>query len=161
MGQFDFDAWYRANGSRLVATVRAAVLDEEIARDAVAEACARALRRWGRSVPDNPSGWVYVVALREARKRRSRLDSTETLVDGHLGSSEDHIARHDPVWEAVAQLPDRMRHAVALRYVGDLTEAQVADVLSISRGGASSLLHKAREELRTRLEDEVVDDARP
>ena len=41
--------------------------------------------------------------------------------------------------------------AVALRYLADFSEEEVANALSITRGGASSLLHKARASLRVTL----------
>lgn len=48
-----------------------------------------------------------------------------------------------------------MRAAVVLRYVADLQEQTVADVLGTSRGGVSSLLVKARTRLRTALVEEA------
>jgi DNA-directed RNA polymerase specialized sigma24 family protein len=40
-----------------------------------------------------------------------------------------------------------MRLAVALRYLGDLRETQIAEVMGITRGGVSSLLVKAHAHL--------------
>jgi DNA-directed RNA polymerase specialized sigma24 family protein len=51
-----------------------------------------------------------------------------------------------------------MRLAVALRYIGDLDETEIARAMSITRGGVASLLHKARASLRTVLDTEVSAD---
>ena len=47
----------------------------------------------------------------------------------------------------VADLPPRTRTAVALRYVADLTEAQVAEAMNVSRGTVASTLSSARQRL--------------
>ena len=60
----------------------------------------------------------------------------------------------DPdVWDAVAALPQRQREAIVLRYVGDLTERDVAGVLGISEGAASAALVAARRRLAEQLTD--------
>jgi DNA-directed RNA polymerase specialized sigma24 family protein len=38
------------------------------------------------------------------------------------------------VWDAVAALPRRERNALALRYLGGLTQAQVGEVLGVTPG---------------------------
>jgi RNA polymerase sigma-70 factor (ECF subfamily) len=145
-----FEEWYRANAGRLVAALAVAVGDVEVASDAVADACAKAFARWGRvSRTDNPSGWVYVVARREAA-RRQRRDGRDRQVVEPLRSIEDPLPSPE-LWAAVRGLPERMRAAVALRYLGGFSEEEVAEALSITRGGASSLLHKARASLREAL----------
>ena len=60
------------------------------------------------------------------------------------------------MWEAVRSLPERQRTAVALRYVLDLPEAEVAALMGITRGAASSYLTAARRTLAVAL---AADDA--
>ncbi len=55
------------------------------------------------------------------------------------------------VWRAVATLSPRARTAVALRYVADLTEAQVADAMNVTRGTVATTLSRARRELADAL----------
>jgi RNA polymerase sigma factor (sigma-70 family) len=57
----------------------------------------------------------------------------------------------DALWAAVAALPDRTRQMVALRYVLDLPEADVAAALGVTRGTVASTLSKARQQLATVL----------
>jgi len=47
-----------------------------------------------------------------------------------------------------------MRLAITLRYLGDFSEREVPSLMIISRGGASTLLHKARETLSEALKEE-------
>jgi RNA polymerase sigma-70 factor, ECF subfamily len=128
--------------------------DAEAARDAVAEAFSRAYERWPRvAAMDSPSGWVYRVALNELRRRMRRraLESRWLRRERPRPISPPDI---DPeLWDAVATLPSRQREAIVLRYVGDLTERDVARVLGISEGAASAALVAARRRLAERLTD--------
>jgi DNA-directed RNA polymerase specialized sigma24 family protein len=64
--------------------------------------------------------------------------------------SQDRVPDLD-LWRLVQALPNRQRQVVILRYIGDLTEASIADVLGISAGSVSASLTKARATLRAGL----------
>ena len=51
----------------------------------------------------------------------------------------------------MAALPERQRLAVALRYLADLTEDQVASTMGIARGTVAATLHSARQTLAASL----------
>ncbi|MFV2020917.1 SigE family RNA polymerase sigma factor [Micromonospora sp. LOL_023] len=50
--------------------------------------------------------------------------------------------RHDDVVIALRALPPRQREAIVLRYYADLSEAQIAETMGVSRGAVKS--HTAR-----------------
>ncbi|ASU84816.1 SigE family RNA polymerase sigma factor [Nocardiopsis gilva YIM 90087] len=56
------------------------------------------------------------------------------------------------VIEALRRLPTRQREAIVLRYYGDLSEAQIADAMGISRGAVKSHTARGIAALRTVLE---------
>jgi RNA polymerase sigma-70 factor (sigma-E family) len=56
------------------------------------------------------------------------------------------------VVSALRSLPDRQREALVLRYYGDLSEAQIASVMGISRGAVKSHTARAMAALRAVLE---------
>ena len=56
------------------------------------------------------------------------------------------------VVSALRGLPERQREALVLRYYGDLSEAQIASVMGISRGAVKSHTARAMSALRTVLE---------
>ena len=56
------------------------------------------------------------------------------------------------VWERLRTLPLKQRTALALYYVGDLTEREVADVMHVSEGTVKQHLHRGRQTLRETLE---------
>lgn len=148
----DFAEWYRSNAARITRAVWAGCRDEDAALDAVADACARAYQRWDRvGRMDNPEGWVYVSAVRLAR-RRSRRAGRTTPSAGDTGPDVHADTDRIAVRQAIAALPTRMRTAIGLRYLLDLPEADVASVMGVSRGGVSALLAKARRRLAEQLE---------
>ena len=53
---------------------------------------------------------------------------------------------------ALRALPERQREALVLRYYGDLSEAQIASVMGISRGAVKSHTARAMAALRVVLE---------
>jgi RNA polymerase sigma factor (sigma-70 family) len=151
----DFVSWYERDYGRVVRTLALAIGDLDLAEECVAEAFARALIRWRavRSM-DARSGWVYTVAMniardswRKGRAERNWADSA-SICPPHPAPDEPD----DVLWQAVAALSPQMRAAVALRYVADLPEHEVARVMGIARGTVASTLHRARVQLAAALD---------
>ena len=61
--------------------------------------------------------------------------------------------RRSRVLEALRHLPDRQREVIALRYYLDLSEADIAETLGISRGAVKSHASRGASALRHLLED--------
>lgn len=150
----DFAGFYDAEREPMARALLIIGGDAEAACDAVAEAFSRAYARWPRvSAMDSPMGWVYRVALNDLR-RRMRRRAHERLLLRRVHVEIVPPADIDPeLWAAVAALPPRQREAIVLRYVGDLTEREVATVLGISEGAASNALTAARRRLADQLTD--------
>ncbi len=55
---------------------------------------------------------------------------------------------------ALRSLPDRQREVVVLRFYGDLSEAQIATAMGITRGAVKSHTSRAMAALRSVLERE-------
>jgi RNA polymerase sigma factor (sigma-70 family) len=147
-GEQAFGPWYAIHAAALVRAVAVGCGDAEVASEAVADACARAYLRWSEvGAMDNPAGWAYVAASRLARRRvarQRRLQPWQARHDRAVDAPSDDGV---DVRRAVARMPERMRTAVALRYLLDLSEADVAAAMGLTRGGVSSLLVKARKRL--------------
>ena len=71
------------------------------------------------------------------------------------GAEDDALAaeRRRAVLDALRPLPDRQREVLALRYYLDLSEADIADTLGISRGAVKSHASRGVAALRTLMED--------
>ncbi len=159
----DFEPWYRAQHPQIAAALIVVSGEHDLAYEAVDEAFVRAYARWTRvGRMDRPGGWVYRVALNDLRRRCRRRAIERRLLRRH-GRPADDVAPSLPrpdVWAAVRRLPDRQRQAVALRYLLDLPERDIARSMGISRGAVSASLVAARQTLG-RLLNESATDAPP
>lgn len=145
---------------------------EEVAQDTFVRAY-RALKRYPpeRIQTMRLKAWLYRVALNVARNRwRKKSHSFVSLhsVDpGGNGRSawetEDDSKRPDSRLERkreradlaslVAQLPDRYRTAIILRYVEGLRVEEVAEILKQPLGTTKSNLHRAINALRAAVSE--------
>jgi RNA polymerase sigma-70 factor (ECF subfamily) len=122
----------------------------DVAGDVTAEVL-RGLRRLRD--PARFDAWVHrITARRVLRAFRRGAERTQAEVPDDLGAFAaepgDAIALRDSMRRALASLPPRQRVAMALRYVHDLTEPEVAAVMGCRSGTAASLLSRARATLR-------------
>lgn len=128
--------------------------DRELARDAVQDAFAAALRS-RRSYRGDGSleAWVWRMVVNSARKARR-----PPLRDVRAGRREgDAVEPRDTgMVELLTGLPDRQRLAVFLRYYADLDYGAIADVLEVSPGTVGATLTAARRSLRRALEEVLV-----
>lgn len=160
----DFEAWYEQERPRVLAVCIALTGVPDEASEATDEAFVRALERWpmvGGMV--SPGGWVQVVALNHLRRhlrRRSRERRLLQASRGAPGVAGNQVPDSD-LWAAVAGLPRRQRTAVVLRYVHDLPETAIAEVMGIARGTVASTLAAATRALQQRLVQSHSDDSGP
>lgn len=151
----EFEIWYRAEYPRLVNTLAMVTGDRGLAADAAAEACTRALARWHRvGAMDRPGGWVYRVALNEAKRRIRRTSVERQLLRQQAGDTPPTappVHGDLDLWSAVGRLPERTREAVVLRYVADLTEPEIARALGVTRGTVATMLRRAHGRLAEEL----------
>lgn len=152
-GHAGFEAFYAAEHGRLVTTLLLATGDADAARDATDEAFLRALMAWPRvAAMASPAGWIYTVALNVVRRRARRRAMEERLLRRTPPVSEVPAPAGE-AWALVADLPPRQRTAVVLRYVADLTEAEIAAAMGVGRSTVSSTLIDAQRSLGRQLAD--------
>ena len=134
-----------------------AIRPPALAADAVDEAFARAFAGWDRvQALRSPAGWVYRVAVNEARRQLRRATREEAL----LAAAPPPRPAPPPggeAWLLVEGLPVRQRAAVVLRHVAGLTEAQIGEALGVTRSTVSSSLADAYRNLARHLADPDVD----
>lgn len=129
--------------------VAAIVGGEERAHDVVQEGFARALAKRRQFKGGSLEAWIWRIVLRQALDLRRRpTPLLEEAFDAELVSSESDPA----LAEAIRQLPPRRRLIVFLRYFGDLSYDQIAELLEISAGTVGAALTQAHEELRRELQ---------
>ena len=148
---------YRA----LVRLAAMLVRDTQTAEEVVQDAFVAMHGGWQR-LRDNDKALAY---LRQAVVNRSRsVLRHRTVIDKNMQKappdmpSAEHgalvlLERH-AVIAALRALPERQREAIVLRYYADLSEAEIAASMGISRGAVKSHTFRGMTALRAALEQE-------
>ena len=108
--------------------------------------------RHGSALP-----WLLTIAgrrVRDERKYRARRSRRERAVGEERSELQEASVTDDGIDEHVRTLPPRQRAALELRYVHDLTHAQVASVLGVSLRTAKAWSAQGLAMLRDALEAE-------
>ena len=130
-------------GARYASLRRLAYLlcgDWSEAEDVVQIALARCQRRWGSIRSEDPHSYVrraVVNAAHNERRRRglrARADLPEDLPASMAGDLDQRAA----LVAALRSLPMAQREVLVLRYLEDLSEAQIAEQLQLPAGTVKS-----------------------
>ena len=131
--------------------------DVHLAEEAVQEAFAQLCLNWARvSKYDDQAAWVRRVAINRATDHRRFVwrKARFLLRLAHHAPMRAPAPPADPqLAEAIRRLPVKQRTAVALFYLADLSLVDVAAAMSISEGAVKRHLSRARNSLRTILEE--------
>ncbi|HET7654237.1 MAG TPA: sigma-70 family RNA polymerase sigma factor [Acidimicrobiales bacterium] len=123
------------------------------ADDCFQETFLAALRAWpDLRTDDNLRGWVFTIAARKAadahRARGRRPVPSDAVPVREAAPTE---LGDDELWDRVRELPPKQRTAVVLRYVVDLTHADIADALGSSEEAARRNVHEGLKKLKGAL----------
>ena len=127
--------------------------DHAVAEEIVQDALERTYRRWSKvDTYDRPGAWVRRVVLHQsisvARRSKSERSALDRLRRRRASGSEPPEPLRE-IWSAVRDLPEKQATAVALHYGADLSIATVAEEMELSESAVKTLLHRARNTLRT------------
>jgi RNA polymerase sigma-70 factor (sigma-E family) len=151
----DFTQFYEDEVQRMVRSLTLVTGDLTTAEEVVAEAFARAWSRWPQvSATRRPGAWVMRVALNLAndRWRRRRIERRKAAAVARADESWDPQPQIDQrLWRAVRDLPEHERTLVALRYIADLSQVEIAEALGVATGTVASGLNRARHKLGVAL----------
>ena len=156
-----FDALYRRYLARVYSYAYYELGDHHAAEDATEATFVSALtnlhRFEERARPDDGDGastfrvWLFQIARNEVagERRRARRRPVqpigETLVADPLDVESAAVRRDEArrAWKAVGRLPAERRQAMVMRFVDELSTAEIAGVLGKSEGAVRVLIHRA------------------
>jgi RNA polymerase sigma-70 factor (ECF subfamily) len=133
---------------------------EDIAQESFLRAH-RNLARYDAAKGASFATWLFTIAKRlafdELRRsgRQAPLETTETVTDHQPGACESLQARQqrEQVRQALRQLPEPYRSAIALAYIQELSLEQIAAIEQCAVGTVKSRIFRAKEQLRSLLLD--------
>lgn len=156
-----FDALYRRYLARMYSYAYYELGDHHLAEDATEATFVSALtnlhRFEERARPADGEGastfrvWLFQIARNEiaGERRKSRRHPVEpigeTVVVDPLDIEAAAVRRDEAraAWRAVGRLPGERRQAMVLRFVDELSTAEIAGVLGRSEGAVRVLIHRA------------------
>jgi RNA polymerase sigma factor (sigma-70 family) len=152
---------YRDHGRLVGGLCRALLRDAAEGEDATQQvflAAHKALLN-GTS-PREPAAWLATIARNECWARirgRMREPLPAAEVDGVTSLSDPlaeavRNANLAAMWRAIADLPRQQREALLLREFGGLSYEELAGALAVSGSAVESLLFRARQGVRARIE---------
>ena len=157
-----FDSLYERTFPKVYAYVASLLRDRSAAEDVTAQAFERAYRKRRTYRPSRGSreAWVFGIARNAAldelrkRRRRARLEGEpEDLAAPSLDDHAELALRREAVRAALETLEDRERELVALKFMGGLSNSEIARVLGVSESSAGTKLHRTITKLREACHD--------
>jgi RNA polymerase sigma-70 factor (ECF subfamily) len=150
-----FEAFYREEYPAVVALVYGLIGSAWAAEDLAQEAFLRAHNDWTRvGGMAAPSAWVRRVALNLAVSRYRKLRSeaaAKVRLRPDVTSLQPPTAESQAFWQEVRRLPRRQSQVLVLRYIDELSVAEIAKILHVADGTVKALMHQARTRLARQL----------
>ena len=149
-----YDAYY----GRIYAYIYHRIGDARLAEDLAADVFLRMLesvktaKGWQKSL----TGWLYRIAhnlvidhyRRQAKRQGPSLDETILLNHEGLTSHLDQLLTKEQLRVAIQSLTEEQQQVIMLKFVEDLSNAEVAEILGKTEGAVKALQHRALVSLR-------------
>lgn len=158
-----FSAIVQRHTSRFYAVAFRVVLAKEDAEDVVQEAFCKLWNgkaTWQADKGAKFTTWFYRIVTNQALDFLARRNRQRgTVLDDNLPSGEANAEdmawvqeQGDAVNAALAELPERQRVAVTLFFTEELSQKEAADVMGITPKAVESLIGRAKQTLRERMQ---------
>jgi RNA polymerase sigma factor (sigma-70 family) len=158
-GKAEFARVYDDHVWRVYGFLAYRLRDRDVAEDLTQATFERALRAWSRFDPRRASELTWLLAIarnllidhhrRDKSARNEPID--ERMLPGVPGP-EERLSAAPELSEALAQLSDRDREVLALRFGGDLTGPEIAELMNLSLANVQQIVSRSLRKLRTLLD---------
>jgi RNA polymerase sigma-70 factor, ECF subfamily len=169
---------YRDHVARVFRAVRPLVRSEHEAEDVVQETFTKALSALSRYEPRANArfiSWLLAIATNTAFKHARRFrfstmapaeidairERQQRTSSDPAGEALDLARRRSALLTALAELPERERAIVSLRYGAELSVAEVAAIVRISEANVRKICERQRKRLVERIEAMLAKPPRP
>lgn len=153
-----FEQLYNEYAEYAIRTAYAITKNNADASDAVQEAFIRVYRNIIFYDEDRPfKPWFYKILVNECNrimKRKSKVIPIDQYLDDHyMGTQEDDykFEKYEELYAAVQELNEINRIPIILKYLNNLSEKEIAEILDINVNTVKSRLFKGRERIKRAL----------
>lgn len=120
---------------------------------------------YNESKPFQP--WLFAICVNTFRNAYKKAKSkpvalfsineeTEWAINNTADSTPEFNEEHDLLRHLINELDEKYKIVIVLHYFGDYSVEELASIIGIPQGTVKSRLHKARELIRERLEDNEI-----
>ena len=134
--------------------------DRDTAEDLTQATFERALRAWSRFDPRRASVSTWLLAIARnllidhyRRDRSSLTDPIDERLAPAVPGPEERLTASPELLGALARLSERDREVLALRFGGDMTGPEIADLLNLTLANVQQILSRSLRRLRGLLDD--------
>lgn len=131
----------------------------EMARDVVQDTFVKLHRELKTQEPENLKAWLFTVcrnrALDVLRKNKRMTSTEEEVLEAISDDAQPNPAKlaerndtHDRVMKFLGRLTENQQEVIRLKFQGDLSYKEIADVTGLSSGNVGYLLHHGLKRLR-------------
>lgn len=156
------DDIYRSHRMGMVRLAILLVDDLQSAEDVVQEAFTGLYKNWSKLRDRRAAiGYLRTAVVNGSRSmlRRRRTARAYVPPDSGTARSAESLAmmsaEHRAVVAALADLPDRQREVLVLRYYGGLSEAEIAEATGLAKGTVKSTASRAIGKLTEAMESQM------
>lgn len=130
--------------------------DESVAEDLTAVVLEKAWLKRHRYRRDRAafSAWLFAIAKNEvvANLRKRRISIPISLAEPATGETAEHILEHaqdlQTLSQLLADLPERERELVSLKFGADLNNREISTLTGLSESNVGTLLSRVLQKLR-------------
>ena len=161
-GVLDFEEFVAVRGPVLQRLARGLLRNPADAEDVVQDVLAKVLLKWPRiNGADDPVAYVNRMLVNESTSfwrrgaRREVPRAVEELPETVLPDAADRVGERDALLAALRTLPTKQRAVVALRYLDEMSDERIAEILDITIGAVRVNASRGLATLRARMRLEV------
>ena len=154
-GRQGLEDLYRAHAPSMKRLAYLITGDEGLAEDVTQDAFIRIFRRFGDLREEAFPGYLRrtvvnlcIDAGRRERRVRKRLDDLASATATEIAPPDERSVSHDEMRTALMKLAPRQRAVLVLRFYEDMSDLQIAEVLSCSVGTVKGYGSRGMQALR-------------
>lgn len=159
-----FIALYDHYFPRVYNYIRFRCFDADMTDDLTAQVFERALLKLGDFDPRQGSfgAWIFTIAhnlvsnhLRDLRRSRQLWEPLQERPSSELSPEEALLKSEteDELLRTFAQLDDRQRNLLSLKFAARLTNRRIGEITGLSESHVGVIVHRALEKLRALLDE--------